>query len=84
MKKASRLSRCLEVGIIIVFSAYAILVLWQIINASLYVPLILGIAFAVYLLLEKNDDIKTKLFYFILFLSSLSTAIVASVVKLPK
>ena len=61
MKNLSKRTRVLTSGIIFLFVAYALLVLWNYIIPILLLPIVIEAAFCLYLIFEKRDTTKNKI-----------------------
>lgn len=79
LKKISRLLIYADIAMVVLLSLYVILVLYNIITAHIFIPIILALIYTICLLYEKKDSIKVKMRSVITILPILSLAIVASI-----
>lgn len=81
MKKIPQLLSYIDTAMVVLLSIYVILVLYGIIFANIFIPITLGLIFAIYLFYEKEDTARVKIRSIITVIPILSLAIISSIKK---
>ncbi len=81
MKKIPQLLSYIDTAMVVLLSIYVILVLYGIMFANIFIPITLGLIFAIYLFYEKEDTARVKIRSIITVFPILSLAIISSIKK---
>ncbi len=79
MKKISQFLACVDTGMVVLLSTYVILVLYNVIIANIFVPIILTLIYTIYLYYEKEDTARVKIKNIVTVLPIVFLAIISSI-----
>lgn len=80
MEKPSKRTEIITCGAIIISVLYYLLVMWKVISPHLALPITILVISALYLILNRNEKIKSRVIYFVICLVFIAMGISASFV----